>query len=138
MTYKKEITINKDIQTVFDKLTDPDFMPKWQKLDSYEKNEEGKMVYSDSHSRKKMEITENVLEKKSPNRFKVEYTTSGVWNLMDNKLEKVDENTTKWTSDNEFKFTNLFMKVIGFLFRGSFPGQTEKDMKAFKAAVEKL
>lgn len=137
MTYTKEIVINKDINTVFEKLTSPEFMTEWQEsLDSYEKNEDGKWVYTDSHSGKPMRIVENVLEKQAPSTFKVEYTTNGVINIMHNKLEAVDENTTKWISDNEFKFTNLMMKVIGLLFGGSFSKQTEKDMQAFKKAIE--
>lgn len=139
MTYTKEITINKNIKTVFEKLTSPEFMTEWQEsLDSYEKNEAGNWVYTDSHSRKTMKITEKILEKKAPTTFKVEYTTSGVLNIMDNKLESIDEKTTRWISDNEFTFTNLMMKVVGLLFGGSFPKQTEKDMHAFKKAVEAI
>ncbi len=137
MNYTKEVTINKDINTVFEKLTSPEFMVEWQdSLDSYEKNSEGKWVFTDSHSGKPMSITENVLDKQAPTTFKVEYTTNGVINIMNNKLESIDDNTTKWVSENEFKFTNLMMKVIGLLFGGSFKKQTEKDMNAFKKAVE--
>ena len=139
MNYRKEIIINKDIATVFEKLTNPDFMVEWQEsLDSYKKNEEGNWVYSDSHSGRVMDITEKILEKSAPDKFKVEYTTKGIFNIMDNKLEAIDENTTKWISDSEFQFTTLMMKVVGFFFGKSFQKQTEKDMKAFKKAVESL
>ncbi|MCA9386992.1 SRPBCC family protein [Candidatus Dojkabacteria bacterium] len=137
MKYTKEVIINKDIQTVFDQLTNPEFMVEWQEsLDSYEKNSEGKWVYNDSHSGKPMKIIEDIIEKKSPNIFKVKYTTNGVINLMDNELFEIDDNTTRWASYNEFQFTNLMMKIIGFLFRNSFKNQTKKDMNAFKSAIE--
>lgn len=139
MKYTKEITINKDISTVFKNLTSPEFMTEWQEsLDSYEKNEEGKWVYTDSHAGKPMKIVENVLEKEAPTRFKVEYTSDGVINIMDNRLEPIDENTTKWVSDNEFRFTNAMMKLVGFFFGGSFSKQTEKDMNSFREAIEKI
>lgn len=139
MKYTKEIIIKKNINTVFEKLTSPKFMPEWQEsLDSYEQNEDGKWIYTDSHSGKSMKITENILEKIKPSKFKVEYTTNGIVNIMDNTLTKVDETTTKWTSYNEFKFTSLMMKVIGLFFGGSFRNQTEKDMNSFKNTVERI
>lgn len=139
MKYTKEIIINKDITTVFEKLTDPEFMEEWQEsLDSYEKNSEGNWVYTDSHSGKPMRITEKIIEKDAPTKFFVEYTANGVINTMNNSLQSIDEGTTKWVSDNKFVFTNIFMKVIGFLFGGTFSSQTEKDMQAFKESVENL
>lgn len=139
MNYTKKITINADIKTVFKKLTDPDFMTEWQEsLDSYEKNEDGNYVYIDSHAGKPMSITEHVLEKKSPTIYRVKYTTNGVINIMNNTLEEKDAKTTKWISKNEFRFTTIFMRIIGFFFRSSFKKQTEKDMTAFKHAVEQL
>jgi len=137
MKYTKEIIINADINKVFEYLTNPEFMVEWQEsLDSMERNEEGNWVYFDFHAGKPMKITEKVLKKESPTTYFVEYTTKGVVNIMNNRLEAVDENTTKWISDNEFKFTNLMMKIIGFFFGRSFKNQTEKDMNAFKVAVE--
>lgn len=139
MTYTKEIVINKDIKTVFDKLTSPDFMSDWQEtLVGQNKNEEGKWVYIYNQGGREMEIVENVQKKEKPSIYNVEYTANGVINIMNSTFESIDENTTKWTAENEFKFTNLMMKVIGFVFGGSFPKQTEKDMQAFKNAVESL
>ena len=63
------------------------------------------------------------------------YEAKGVWNEMKNYFYKVDKNTTKWVSENEFRCSG-FMKIIAFFMPGSFKKETMKYLEYFKEFTE--
>ena len=59
----------------------------------------------------------------------------GVYNIVINRFEKVDKNTTRVINDQEFRFKG-FMKIIGLLMPGAFKKQSKKYLEDFKYFVE--
>lgn len=49
---------------------------------------------------------------------------------------EIDENNTKWISENEFKSDKFMMKLMMFLMPGMFKKQSYKFMESFKQFVE--
>ena len=54
-----------------------------------------------------------------PNEFFAIYEAIGVWNEVKNYFYEIDDNTTKWVSENEFRY-NGFMMLFALLLPGSF------------------
>ena len=58
------------------------------------------------------------------------------WNEVENYFHEVDENTTKWVSENEFRCSG-FMKLFALLLPGSFKKETMQYLKYLKEFAEK-
>ena len=81
-------------------------------------------------------IVETITVKNFPDEFSAIYETKGVWNEVKNYFHEVDENTTKWVSENEFRCSG-FMKLFALLLPGSFKEETMKYLNYFKEFAEK-
>mgnify|MGYP000594086956 CR=1 FL=1 len=145
MKYITTITINKPKDTVWSAFTDYSNFKNWQPSLVSSESISGKQGDVNSKSKlivkmgnKEKEMAETVLERKDGESMLVKYEMPGVVNNMKSTFKSLDALSTEWTTDNEFIFTTLFMKVIGALFGGSFKSQTKKDMEAFKTYVESL
>ncbi|MEM9233941.1 MAG: SRPBCC family protein, partial [Pseudomonadota bacterium] len=60
----------------------------------------------------------------------------GVLNYSNNHFEETSPGVTQWISDNEFRFSGLMMKIMGFVMPGAFKKQTRQMMSDFKAFAE--
>ena len=85
--------------------------------------------------KREIEMVETIEKNNLPNKLFVNYDAKGVYNLQKNYFEVVENNSTKWISDNEFECSG-FMKIIAFLMPGSFKKQSCNYMVAFKAFAE--
>ena len=54
-----------------------------------------------------------------------------------NRFKPVGTDQTHWTTHNEFQFTSLSMKLMGFFMKKAFPKQTMQYMQQFKSFAEK-
>ena len=70
-----------------------------------------------------------------PDEFSGTYEAKGVYNTMVNKFEVVDENTTRWWAESDFKFSG-FMSIMSIFMGGAMRKQTETFMTRFKDFVE--
>jgi len=52
------------------------------------------------------------------------------------RLTEAGPETTLWTSENEFRFSSLPMRVVGQVMRRSFRKQSRQHMLDFKAFAE--
>lgn len=84
-----------------------------------------------------IEMVETITENALPDTFAGTYEAKGVWNEVRNRFIEVDENTTRWHMETEFKFTTLPMKIMGTLMPGAFKKQSRQFMEQFKAFAEK-
>lgn len=85
-----------------------------------------------------MVMTESVELGALPETWNVVYEVPGVHNLCENRFTQVDARTTLIEQRILFRFTG-FMRVVGLLFRSSFPRETEQSLEAFRAfATERL
>ncbi len=139
-------TVATEIKATRDRVValfgDPDNSPKWQRgLRSAEllqgtRGEVGcvtRLVFQ--MGKRTMEMTETVTHKDLPDAFHGTYDAKGVHNIVRNFFHVVDDGTTRFVSEQEFRFSG-FMKVIGLLMRPMFPKQSRNYLADFKTFVE--
>lgn len=68
--------------------------------------------------------------------FEREIEGEGMWNAARERLTEVGPNTTLWVSENEYRFSSLLMRLVGFLMPGTFRKQSQQHMQDFKAFAE--
>jgi len=143
MKYSNQIDINLPLNRVIELFDSSDNLSKWQpSLLRFEhlSGEPGqvgaksKMVYK--RGKGQMEMIETITLNELPHRMNGTYEMKGTLNLMSNKFEAVDANTTRWISDTEFRFSSFPMKMMGWLMPGAFKKQSQKFMDQFKAFAE--
>lgn len=143
MKYTNEVIIKKPIDEVIELFDNVENMYQWQpELQSFETFEgiEGKEG-AKSRLKYKMgsrdvEMIETILVKNLPKEFSGTYEAKGVFNEIKNSFIKIDDNTTKWVSENVFHFSG-FMKLMAFFMPGAFKKQSQKYLDLFKEFVEK-
>ena len=144
MKYTSKITINLPREEVIAKLDNADNMKHWQRgLINYELLEGtpgqpgAKMKLNYQMGKRKLSMTETIIENNFPSEFHSTYDTKGVLNTQRNFFNKVDDNTTEWVSESEFKFDSFGMKLMGWLMPGAFKKQSMKYLNDFKNFAEK-
>jgi hypothetical protein len=142
MKYRNEVIINLPRSKVVEIFNNPDNMKYWQEgLLSFETisgkpgKEGAKSKLKFKMGNREIDMIETITTNNLPNEFHGTYETNGVYNIVKNWFKEVDSNSTKWESENEFKMSG-FMKIIGWLFPGSFKKQSQKIMNDFKKFAE--
>jgi hypothetical protein len=144
MEYKLDIIINKPVAEVVALFENPDNLKEWQpELVSFEhlsgdKGQPGsksKIVYL--MGKRECEMIETIERNELPEMFIATYETNGVVNRMENRFKAVGSDQTHWTTNNEFQFTSLGMKLMGFFMKKAFPKQSMQYMQQFKDFAEK-
>lgn len=85
--------------------------------------------------KREIEMVETITVKNLPDEFSGIYEAKGVRNEVKNYFYKVDKNTNKWVSENEFRCSG-FIKIIAFFMPGSFKKETMKYLEYFKEFSE--
>ena len=142
MKYTNEVIIKRSRAEVVRLFDDPENLKKWMKgLQSFEhlSGEAGqpgaKSLLKFDMGKRKMEMIETVTVRNLPDEFSGTYEVKGVFNKIRNLFIEVDENTTRYVTENEFDFTG-FMKIIGWLFPSAFRKQSQQYLEDFKNFVE--
>ena len=144
MKYQLDIIINKSVDDVVALFDDPDNLKEWQpELVSFEhlSGKEGQpgakstLVYL--MGKRQCEMVETIETRNLPQEFTATYETKGVINRVENHFKAVGSDQTHWTTTNEFTFTGLGMKLMGFFMKKAFPKQTQRYMQQFKDFAEK-
>ncbi len=142
MKYTTSVIIRRPLDDVIRLMDDPGNMPKWQEgLKKWEviQGEPGepgsKMKLFYDMGRRKVDMVETIIRRDFPHHFDASYDARGVHNIQKNHFEKVDETSTRWTSESEFRFSG-FMRLLAFFMPGAFKKQTLKIMNDFKAFAE--
>ena len=78
--------------------------------------------------RREIEMIETITVKNFPDEFSGTYEAKGVWDEVKNYFHELNENTTKWVSENEFRCSG-FMKIFILLMPGSFKKETQKYLE---------
>lgn len=143
MKYKNEITINAPREYVVALFTDPANIEKWQPgFQSMERIKgEGNEVGAQHRMRYKMgkrdiEMVETITQNALPELFAATYETKGVWNEVSNHFEELENGTTKYWTESEFKMSGM-MKLFGWIMPGAFKKQSQQYLDLFKNFVEK-
>jgi hypothetical protein len=143
MRYTLSNTINKPLDEVVAKFTNPEGVKEW--MEGLQRTEHisgtpgkvgAKMDFYFLHKGKEMKISETILEENLPNQIKFGYTSSMGYNEVEMQFESLSANEVKQTNNSYFELKG-FMKIMGFLMKGMFKKQTLKYLDAFKAYAEK-
>jgi hypothetical protein len=143
MHYTVQIEIDLPRSRVIELFDDPNNLSKWQKgLLSFEhlSGEAGtpgaksKLVFQ--FGKGTMEMIETITKNNLPEEFDGTYDAPGVFNVVKNRFIAIDQNRTRWESENEFRFTTLMMKCMGFFMKSAFPKQSMVYLRDFKKFAE--
>ena len=143
MHYIVDITIDLPRDKVVALFADPGNMPKWQEgllsaepLDGTpgQPGSRTKLVFQMGN--RQVERIETITLRELPHTFEGTYETDGVFNVVKNRFHEISPEQTRWESENEFRFTSMFMKLMGVAMKGAFPKQSQKYLADFKAFAE--
>jgi hypothetical protein len=81
-------------------------------------------------------LIETVLVRNYPHEFTCAYEAPNIYNTVKNSFSKAGENTTLYTSEQEFKLKGV-VKIIGWIMPGAFKKEGLKHMMRFKEFAEK-
>ncbi|MFG1941460.1 SRPBCC family protein [Nonomuraea sp. NPDC048826] len=153
MKYTVSIEIARPREQVAQLLADPAHMPKWLRGLVLHEPLNGVHGHVGTKSRivmemgqQKMEATETItrrepedlhgIPKESVVHFEREIVGKGMWNAARERLTEAGPETTLWVSENEYRFSNLMMRLVGLLMPGAFRKQSLQHMHDFKAFAE--
>ena len=143
MKYTIQVEINKPIARVVELFDNPENMKQWMEgLQSFEAIS-GKPGWPGARSRLKfrmgnrsMEMIETVTVRNLPHEFTGTYEMNGIVNIVKNKFERVNDTTTRYISEQEFRFKGM-MRFIAMLMPNAFKKQSMKLLESFKNFVER-
>jgi hypothetical protein len=141
MRYTVETVIDVPRDRAVAAFTDVGGFTQWQPgLESY-KLVKGRQAQKGARARltqqaggRVIEMTETVESNTLPDALVTVYETDGVWNRSANRFIAESADTTRWVSDNEFRFTG-FRRLLELL-PGSFRKESLQTMERFKAFAE--
>ncbi|WGD34086.1 SRPBCC family protein [Olleya sp. YS] len=143
MKYTVQVTINKSLHECFKLLDDHENMKHWQEgLVSYEHisgdpgTVNAKMKLNYNFGNRKMTLVETITFKEKNKAYHFNFDTKGMHNIQQNFFEAIDDNTTQWTSINEFAPTNFTMRMMALLMPKAFKKQSKKYLTDFKNFAE--
>ncbi|HSU34985.1 MAG TPA: SRPBCC family protein [Propionibacteriaceae bacterium] len=68
--------------------------------------------------------------------FEREIVGKGMWSAVRDRLTEAGPESTLWTSESEYRFSGLLMRLVGPLMPGAFRKQSQQHMEDFKAFAE--
>ncbi len=143
MKYTTEIEIDLPREKMLALLDDPNNMKHWQRgLQSFrqlsgEPGEEGaRMELEYQTGKRQLVLVETILKKNLPEEFHMTYDAKGVHNIQKNYFEALDAGRCRWTSESEFQFSSLPLKLMGWLMPGAFKKQSLAYLRDFKNFAE--
>lgn len=143
MKYTTQIDINLPIDRVVELFDNPDNMKRWMEgLQSFEPisgtpgKEGAKSKLKFQMGKRSIEMIETITVSNLPEEFTSTYETKGVFNIVKNRFEPIDEQNTRYIQDQDFQFQSLTMKVMGLLMPGAFKKQSMKYLTDFKNFAE--
>jgi len=142
MKYTLTVEISATLERVAELYPDPTNWPKWQNsLVSYEpitgseRAAGSKIKLINRFGKKHVEIVETVELNQLPDRFICIYEARGTWNRVENRFLSIDESTTRWEFETEFRCGGI-LKLMSMLMPGMFRKASLKEMEAFKEFAE--
>lgn len=143
MRYTISNTINKPLDVVAAKFTEPDGAMHW--MEGLQRSEHlsgtpgqigAKTDFYFVHKGKEMKITETILEENMPHQIKFAYGSNMGYTEVEMIFEKITDSTTRQINNSYFDMKGI-MKLLGFLFKPLVKKQSMKYLNAFKAYAEK-
>ena len=143
MKYLSSIDIDLPLHKVVSLFDDPENLNHWQPgfismepVEGVPGQERAKSRLTYQLGARRIEMIETIFTRNLPTEFSGTYETAGVWNMVINRFEELDDHSTRWVAENEFRFSGIFMRIIGWLSPGSFKKQSQLYLGHFKRFAE--
>lgn len=153
MKYTVSIEIARPREEVAQLLADPAHIPKWLRGMVLHEPLNGLHGHVGTKSRvvmqmgqQQFEATETITRREPADlrgipsgsvvHFEREIVAEGMWSVARERLTEASPHTTLWVSENEYRFSSLLMRLVGFLMPGTFRKQSLQHMQDFKAFAE--
>ena len=153
MKYTVSIEIGLPRERVVQLLADAAHLPKWLRGLVLHEPLNGMHGQVGTESRvvmqmgqQKMEGTETITRREPADlhgipsdsvvHFERELVAKGMWSAARERLTEAGPETTLWTSENEYRFSSVPMRLAAPFLRGVFRKQTKQHMQDFKAFAE--
>jgi hypothetical protein len=153
MKYTVSIKIALPRERVVQMLADPIHIPKWLRGLVLHEPMRGLHGQVGTESRvvmqmgqQKMELTETITRREPTNlheipkdsivHFDREIVAKGMWSVVREQLTEAGPETTLWVSENEYRFSDLPMRLMALFMRSAFSKQSQQIMQDFKAFAE--
>ncbi len=142
MKYRKEVTIDADIQTVWNAFDCAENLSRWQPtLRSFTRKSGtpgqpgavSEVVYEENG--RTITMIETVTERREPHFMAGTYTSKYGTALIVNHFEMVGDDRTRWVSYTNHVFRGI-MKIMAIFAHKSIRERVENDMQRFKLMVE--
>ena len=142
MKYSSEIEINLPVSKVVELFDNPENLKYWQPgLKSFEHisgtpgqpGAKSKLVFQ--MGSREIVMIETITVRNLPQEFSGTYEAPGVFNIVKNYFVSIDDDTTKYISEQEFQFKGM-MKIMGWLMPGMFKKQSLDFLQKFKSFAE--
>lgn len=142
MKYSSEIEINLPVSKVVELFDNPENLKYWQPgLKSFEPisgtpgqpGAKSKLVFQ--MGSREIVMIETITVRNLPQEFSGTYEAPGVFNIVKNYFVSIDDDTTKYISEQEFQFKGM-MKIMGWLMPGMFKKQSLDFLQKFKSFAE--
>ena len=144
MKYTIETTINLPVERIIELFDDRENLSEWQKGFVSFEHVSGEAGQVGAKSRlkydmngRKIDMIETIIKRNLPDEFSGTYDADGVHNIIVNRFHTQSANITKWEVESEFVFSNMMMKIMGFVVPWLFKKQTKDFMQDFKNFAEK-
>jgi hypothetical protein len=154
MRYTDSVEIALPREQVVRLLSDPVHLPKWLRGLVVHEPVSGEHGQVGTVSRvvlrtgqQEMEGTETITRREPADlhdiprdrtvHFEREIVAPGMWSVTRDRLTESGPGTTHWESENEYRFGNLLMRLLGPFLRGAFRKQSRQHMEDFKAFAER-
>lgn len=145
MRYTVSIDLKLPRQKVIKLLDNTDNLKLWQPglykiehLNGSRGTPGAKMKLYYKMGKREVEMIETIITREFPEKFHSSYDADGVQNIQKNYFEEIDQNTTRWTSVCEFRFSNFSMRIMGWLIPSAFKKQSLEYMEHFKKFAEAM
>ncbi|BEL04532.1 hypothetical protein Q0Z83_027230 [Actinoplanes sichuanensis] len=153
MKYSVSIEIAVPRERAVQMLADPAQMPKWLRGLVLHEPLTGMHGHVGTESRvvfgtggRQIECTETITRREPADlqeipsetvvHFEREIVAEGMWNAVRDRLTEAGPEATLWVSENEFRFSNVPMRLMGRLMPGVFRKQSLQHMQDFKEYAE--
>jgi hypothetical protein len=153
MKYTVSIEIALPLEKTAQLLADPSQLPKWLRGLVLHEPVSGVHGQPGTKSRvvlqmgnQKFEATETITRREPADLhgipegsvvyFEREIAGEGMWSAARERLTEAGPDTTLWVSENEYRFSGVLMRLVGFLMPGTFRKQSLQHMQDFKEFAE--
>jgi len=87
--------------------------------------------------KRRVEMIETITEKSLPDLFTCTYEADSVFNIVNTRFVEEAPDKTRIISENEFRFSSIFMKLMGLFGKKMFSKTTCSYLEAFKNFAER-